>query len=124
MLANRTLALCFSTLLLILAGCSDSSDRRPDDGGEVLPPEPEFLPISEPTVELPPDEGEPVLISTFFDFEEVGFVQEEFFLSGTATSFTNLNELGTDGRWEAEPAEEAEYKTRVLVYRPANEADL
>ncbi len=123
MLANRALALCFSTLLLILAGCSDSSDRRPDDGGEVLPPEPEYLPVSMPTVELPPDEGDIVLISTFFDFADVGFVQEEFFLSGTATSFRNLSELTTDGRWETEPAEEADYKTRVVVYRPANAED-
>ena len=123
MIANRALALCFSALLLILAGCSDSSDRRPDDGGEIVPPEPEFLPISQPTVEDPPDEGDLSLLSTTFDFGIVGYQQREFFVSGTATAFTNLNELGEDGLWEAEPASEADYKTRVVVYRPADPAD-
>ena len=101
MIANRALALCFSALLLILAGCSDSSDRRPDDGGEIVPPEPEFLPISQPTVEDPPDEGDLSLLSTTFDFGIVGYQQREFFVSGTATAVTNLNELGEDGLWEA-----------------------
>ena len=123
MIATRPLLWSFAVLLIILAGCSDGSDRRPDDGGEVLPPEPEYLPVSLPTVELPPDEGNISLISTFFDFADVGFVREEFFLSGTASSFTNLSELGTDGRWDTEPASEAPYKTRVVVYRPAAEDD-
>jgi hypothetical protein len=74
-------------------------------------------------VELPPDIGAPVLISTSFDFAEQGYVQEEFFLSGTASSYSNLNELSSDGRWEAEPAGTAEYRTRVLVYRPQSSAD-
>ena len=121
----RTLLVYIPLLLsVLLSGCDSGGS-----GGEPIPPEPppepepEYLPVPEPSVEAPPDEGDIALISTFFDFAEVGFVQEEFFLSGTASSFTNLNELGTDGRWEAEPAATADYKTRVVVYRPENEAD-
>ena len=71
-----------------------------------------------PSIETPPDIGDLSLISTFFDLGSVGFIQQEFFLSGTASSFTNLNELGSYGLWEVEAAETAEYKTRVVVYRP------
>jgi hypothetical protein len=114
------LVLLFSVLLM---GCSDNDNDKPQVPPIELPPEPEYLPVTEPTVELPPDIGVPVLIGTSFDFAEQGYVQEEFFLSGTASSYSNLNELGSDGRWEAEPADTAEYRTRVLVYRPENSAD-
>ena len=47
------------------------------------------------------------LISTFFPLADAGYVAEEFFLSGTATSH--------DGRT-------ARYRTRIVVYRPADPA--
>ncbi len=117
--------LCQFVLLFsfLVVGCSDNDNDKPQVPPIVLPPEPEYLPVSEPTVELPPNIGAPVLISTSFDFAEQGYVQEEFFLSGTASSYSNLNELDSDGRWEAEPADTAEYRTRVLVYRPLSSAD-
>ena len=112
-MCNFKALLIYTPLLLsvLLSACDSSSS-----GGQPTPPEPppepepEYLPVPEPSIEAPPDEGDIALISTFFDFAEVGFVQEEFFLSGTASSFTNLNELGTDGRWEAEPAATADYR--------------
>ena len=123
MFANHPLIWCFPAILVILAGCSDSSGGRPDDGGESLPAEPELLPISQPTVENPPELGDLSLLSTTFDLSIVGYEQREFFLSGKATAFTNVNELGVDGLWEAEPASEADYKTRAVVYRPTDPAD-
>ena len=49
-----------------------------------------------------------------------GYVVEEFFLEGTATSYRLRGgaELTTDGRWEAEPDDEAPFRTRILVVRP------
>lgn len=125
MFANLSKFWLLAVFVSILTACSDGSDSRPDEGGEVTPPEPEpeYLPIAMPLVELPPETGAISLISTFFDLADVGFVQEEFFLSGTASSFRNVGELGRDGRWEAEPAEEADYRTRVVVYRPASEQE-
>ena len=105
------------TLVGLLTACSDGSDS----GSGIR--QPDLLPVSTPTIELPPGDGEPTLISTTFDLAAVGFMQEEFFLAGTATSFRNLNELGVDGRWEAEPAETANYRTRVVVYRPVKQED-
>ena len=109
-------------LLLILAsiGCSDSSNRPVYDGGD---PAPELLAIAEPQVELPPDIRRTVLTTTQFDLATVGYQQAEFFISGEATSFTNLSELGSDGLWQVEPATTAPYKTRIVVIRPIDDAD-
>jgi len=115
---SRAPALAFC--LLVLQACDGSNTILIEPPP---PPEPEFLPVAEPAVESPPAIGEPVLISTSFDLAEQGYLQEEFFLSGTASAFTNLNELGSDGYWEAEPAATADYRTRVLVYRPADATD-
>jgi Alpha/beta hydrolase domain len=54
----------------------------------------------------------------------LGFVMEEYFLEGTALSYapTRYTELGLDGMWQVEPADEASYKTRLYVVRPADPA--
>jgi len=109
--------------LVLTAGCGSKENPGPIYAPPEPEPGPEYIAVTAPTVEQPPDVGDSVLVSTFFDFTEVGFVQEEFFLSGTASAFTNLGTLESDGKWEAEPAETAQYKTRVVVYRPATEAD-
>ncbi|RLQ20518.1 hypothetical protein DWB85_17360 [Seongchinamella sediminis] len=100
-----------------LAGCADSSDRRS------LPPEPEFVPIPNPEVSLPPDSGAINLLAQNFDLADVGYEQAEYFLEGEASAFTNLNELLPDGQWQVEAGEQAAYKTRIVVYRPIDPAD-
>jgi hypothetical protein len=60
------------------------------------------------------------LLSTTFELGDVGYEQQEFFVTGTASSFTNLNELGSDGMWNVEPGEKADYRTRVLMYTPVD----
>ena len=102
-----------------LSACSDSDNRRTPPPE----PEPEYLPIAKPEVSLPPDEGSINLLAQTFDLGDVGYEQAEFFLEGNATAFTNVNELLPDGQWEAEPGEEAAYKTRIVVYRPIDPAD-
>lgn len=54
------------------------------------------------------------------DLAEHGYCEEERFLDGEATSFRAVpgTELGADGRWQAETADTAPYRTRLLVYRP------
>src|SRR5262249_18791113 len=53
-----------------------------------------------------------------FDLAEVGYMQEEYFISGTATAYTNVGSLTSDGAWTVTPGSAAAYKTRILVYRP------
>ncbi|MEP5766701.1 MAG: alpha/beta hydrolase domain-containing protein [Halieaceae bacterium] len=104
-------------LFILLLGCSD--------GGNSFNPvaEPEFLPVASPTVSNPPDAGSLFLQAQAFDLADIGYEEQEYFLEGSATAFTNLNELGNDGLWQAEPGEQAAYKTRIVVHRPLNAAD-
>jgi len=51
-----------------------------------------------------------------------GYESNEFFVSGTATSYRTVNGEPVDGMWEVEQAETAPYKTRILVYKPADPA--
>jgi hypothetical protein len=75
---------------------------------------------NDPAVEGPiTGNGKPFVAGTLgIDLADVGYEQMEYFISGTAVSYTNVGEIGSDGRWDVEPAESAEYKTRILVYRP------
>jgi hypothetical protein len=54
----------------------------------------------------------------------LGYVEEEHFLSGTAKRYTDVAGSTTrrDGHWQAEVAGEALFRTRMLVYRPAEPA--
>ncbi len=51
-----------------------------------------------------------------------GYVAAEYFLEGEATRYRPAagTDLGVDGRWSAEAAGSAPYRTRVLVYRPVD----
>jgi len=51
-----------------------------------------------------------------------GFVEEERFFSGTATSYAKVGEWTVDGAWSARPAGSAEYRVRMLVRRPTSPA--
>ena len=108
-------ALVWLMIALVISGCSD--------GIESILASDDYLPISNPMVELPPDVGEPFLAVANFDLADFGYIEEEFFVSGTASAFTNLNEFQPDGFWAAQPGEAASYKTRVVVIRPIDSSD-
>ncbi len=57
-----------------------------------------------------------------FDLSEHGYFEEEFFLTGSATTYRQMpgTEWGRDGRWTPEPSGLMPFRTRILVYRPAD----
>jgi hypothetical protein len=63
--------------------------------------------------------GRPFAASTL-DIEKLGYVEEEYLLSGTATGFHDVDDSFSrrDGLWTVEPAAQSEFCTRLLVYRP------
>lgn len=69
-----------------------------------------------------PIAGDPFLFGTSFDLAEVGYRQAEYFISGTAESYINSSELGSDGKWSVQAADGAQYKSRIVVYRPIDAA--
>jgi len=73
-------------------------------------PQPATAPITGP--------GTPFLGLGGFDLGALGYVVEEYKISGTATSFKLKGEPSADGVWNAEPAGTAPYATRIVVVRP------
>jgi hypothetical protein len=56
------------------------------------------------------------------DLESIGYVEDEWFASGSAADYTAVEDLTEDGAWEVEPKGSAPYKTRLVVRRPADPA--
>lgn len=69
------------------------------------------------------DKGWPFAAS-MSDVKALGYIEEEYFLEGTATSFATApgTTFGPDGLWQVVPKDEAPFKTRFIVYRPADPA--
>ena len=55
------------------------------------------------------------------DLGASGYVEQEFFASGTATAFT-ASSFPSNGDWSITPTTSAPYETRILVRRPADPA--
>jgi hypothetical protein len=56
------------------------------------------------------------------DLNAPGYVEEEYFIAGTATAYGAAKPLGSDGVWSVMPAGTQPYKTRILVRRPKDPA--
>jgi len=67
-----------------------------------------------------PVPGKPALLVGAFDIADLGYVAEEFFISGAASSYRSAAELGDDGRWSVTAADTADYTTRIVVLTPAD----
>ncbi len=53
-----------------------------------------------------------------------GYIEEEFFIGGRAVAYDAVGELPDDGTWNVAPGDaDGEYRTRVIVRRPATEED-
>jgi Alpha/beta hydrolase domain len=61
------------------------------------------------------DHGKPFAA---LDKVPAGYLEEERFISGTATSYRKTGTWATDGRWEVAAAGTSPYKVRMLIRRP------
>lgn len=73
-----------------------------------------------PNLKLEP--GKPNLIIGAFDLSSLGYLQEEYFVSGEAASYTSANPMREDGRWTVSAVGKADYTTRLVVMRPTDPA--
>ena len=114
---------------MVAPACSSGDDDAGGDNGEEPPPAQERgEDVALPTVTGPVTGGRydvpfnPVPPELA---EEHGYVEEEYFLEGTAKSYQArpAGEWGLDGRWDAADADTAPYTTRIVVRRPADAAD-
>ncbi|MEE4190710.1 MAG: alpha/beta hydrolase domain-containing protein [Halieaceae bacterium] len=102
-------------IALVACGSGGSIPKTAQPGADLLP-------VAVPTVSDPPEAGNFFLQANAFDLAVVGYEAQEYFYEGTASAFTNLSELLPDGAWEAEPGEQAFYRTRLVVHRPVDPA--
>lgn len=117
-------------LLLLGAGCSsdgggDSDGSAPSTSSpsaSTASTPPTNGPVADVRIEGPITEGTRGMpgTATPVDLEAAGYVEEEFFVSGEATSFRPDGELGADGAWPVVDDATAEFTTRVLVRRPSD----
>ena len=112
----------WSAVLLIVAGalaaCGSAATSSP------------ATTVAEPTgwrapamFTTPPDTGhiiEPVSANPT-DLAAHGYVEQEYFASGTAYSFTSRS-APSDGKWTIAVAGSAPYRTRIIVRRPSDPA--
>jgi Alpha/beta hydrolase domain len=73
-------------------------------------------PVPDPAVNGPVA-GQPESLSAV-DLDPRGYVEEEFFVEGTARAYEPVGTLAEDGRWDVRETTTAQYRTRVLVRRP------
>lgn len=122
-LTLRTAALVFAPLLL-LASCASGDDGNGATSDTTTAgqerPRPEG-PVADLSEELTGGEGIFLASPTGFDVESAGWVEHEYVAAGTASSYQG--ELPADGMASLTPAEQAEYRTRIVVRRPAEAAD-
>ena len=53
-----------------------------------------------------------------YDLSELGYIEEEYFVSGQAQAYASLSEGKGDREWLLSPVDRSEYRTRFVVRRP------
>jgi hypothetical protein len=79
--------------------------------------------VRQPAISRPANVGDGPATAARQDLAGAGYVEEEFFLAGTAESFKLDGRATRDGRWSVRRGPRAPYETRALVRRPARAAD-
>jgi len=64
--------------------------------------------------------GAPVIPLGQYDLGALGYTLEEYFFSGTASSYSLIGERGANGRWDARPDQTAPFTTRLVTCRPTD----
>jgi Alpha/beta hydrolase domain len=94
----------FLSLYAVLSACSSGSNNSNNNDNATqastlgVPGAGNASTVSVPAAMIKgPIAGAPVLVSTFFSLAALGYEQAEFFVSGTANAYTNVNEFTSDG---------------------------
>ena len=84
------------------------------------PTPPAVSDVAEATIEGPISGGlgQVVLGVSPFDVTAWNYTETEFFVRGTASSYTSVSELSSDGDWTVTPYDSADYATRIVVRTP------
>lgn len=136
---GRLFGLSSLVVMLAATACSDGSDNPPGSrkpqadnpvvegpitgGGEEDCCKLVFGPVELDFRDRGYVPGTPFYAGLNFDEAELGYRETEYFISGTATSYLATDEPGADGVWFVQPADAAEFVSRIVVLRPDSDAD-
>jgi Alpha/beta hydrolase domain len=125
---TTALILTLATLAVTaLAGCSsgddDNSSGETDTGGAVAAVDRPDGPAATLAGPLTAGSGVSLVAGRSVDLAAADFVEEEYTAEGTATSYRADGPLPTDGTFELTEDAAADYRTRIVVRRPAAAAD-
>jgi hypothetical protein len=107
--------------LVATAGACTSSATSSKQGPTVQPSTSTSAVGPAATFSSPPDVGhvsEPISATPVR--LPSGYVEQEFFASGTATAY-RATSTPADGRWTVAPTTKAQYRTRIIVRRPTGQ---
>jgi len=57
------------------------------------------------------------------DVSSLGYVREEYFIDGVAANYQPVGKLASGGKWTVKATNKAPFKTRIVVWKPADPAD-
>jgi len=102
-----------------------STEAPPVTEAPFAPVAPALSGVGDTTVEGPVTGGAGQIVfgTSAFDGSAFGYMEEEYFIGGTATSYTSATPLSEDGSWTVEAKDTADFKTRIVVRRPVEAAD-
>src|SRR4051794_20560825 len=114
----------FALLAVLPAACSKDGDRRSEvsDGGRYTPRERPAGPSADVSEELSGGNGPFIGAAAGLGIPD-GYVEHEYVAAGTAAAYELQGAPTDDGRWTAEQTATADYRTRIIVRRPARTAD-
>lgn len=104
---------------VVLTSCSSGGDSG-SDGAPTASPATKGFSVRSPVISQPKAKGHGINQPQPAAPLPPGYVEEEFFVAGTATSF-NAVKTPDDGFWTASTDKTAKYRTRIIVRRPAAE---
>jgi hypothetical protein len=112
------IGVAIALVALLTTGCSSSgSTKSSTTAGSTAPtPAPSFK-VALPEISRPPEPGKGMNRPQPSPPLPAGYVEDEFFVGGTATSF-DATKTPDNGFWAATPGATAKYRTRVIVRRP------
>ncbi len=110
-------------LALFAAACSSGGGSESADEQEANPSSPPPAELGPVTVTGPVTGGVELVNAALQDLAAVGYVEQEYFIEGDATSYAMEGERTPDGMWAVEEDDTAAYRTRISVRRPADPAD-
>ena len=130
--ARSTTTAAILTLAVIaiaaLGACSSDDDAGAESGGDDSEAPTETVdrpdgPAATLAGPLTAGEGVNLVAGRGADLDAAGFVEEEYTAEGTATSYASEGELPADGTYDLVEDAAADYRTRIVVRRPAEAAD-